>query len=115
MDPIKMTVATMLAWKSSWQSFNELHRREIQAKSVSRKLDDLSDLLEFAESMGWMDKLRSGEDDASEGAGVRFFGIGGHQVGSTNHASFPPIPKNRTPDPGLRQSLAGVFHKNRRV
>ena len=37
MDPIQMTAATMLAWKSSWQTFNELRRREIQAKSVSRK------------------------------------------------------------------------------
>src|SRR5436309_15348371 len=43
----------------------------------------------------------------NEGSDVRFFGIGGHQAWSTNHASFPPIPKNRTPDPGLRQSLAG--------
>lgn len=63
MDAIKMTPATMLAWKTGLQTMNELHRREIQAKSATRKADELSDLLEFAESMGWIEKLRAGEDD----------------------------------------------------
>src|SRR5439155_363130 len=35
------------------------------------------------------------------GSGVRFFGIGEHRVWSKNHAFFPPISKNRTPDPSL--------------
>ncbi len=63
MDSIKMTPAVMAAWKLRWRGINSLHQAEVRAKSASCKADELSDLLEFAESMGWIEKLRAGEDE----------------------------------------------------
>src|SRR5712691_11661283 len=44
----------------------------------------------------------------ARGSGVRFFEIGGKEARFVDQTRCPPIPKNRTPDPGLRRSLARV-------
>ena len=62
MKTIEMTSGQLKAWKRRWHGINQMHIAEVQAKRATSKLDEISDLFEFAESLGWVEKLKVGEE-----------------------------------------------------